>query len=70
MHISKLLNQHKFFKSFYQLLVNFLKCVILFENYIAFCFGHNFHDLNSIIIFYKLHLQGSQILKFILSLLH
>jgi hypothetical protein len=40
MHISRLLNQLKKLESFYQLLVNFLKCVILFENYIALYCDH------------------------------
>jgi hypothetical protein len=40
MHISRLLNQHKKLASFYQLLVNFFKCVKLFENYIALRCGH------------------------------
>jgi hypothetical protein len=40
MHISKLLNRHKKLASFYQLLVNFFKCVKYFENYIALYCGH------------------------------
>jgi len=40
MQISRLLNQHKKLASFHQLLVNFFKCVKLFENYIPLYCGH------------------------------